>query len=665
MTDKIVRSLIEQARYISFDIFDTAVLRIVREPADLFDLVERWYRDSIGQLSFHFKAVRVESERLARERAWTQNGRTETTLDDIYQCMQEVFGVVHETAIALRDLEVATELKGCTRNDEIYAIYRGCLEVMRPILFISDMYLPLEIIRQMLHRCGYDRFQHLFVSSALGVTKSSGELYEYILKELACRPHEILHIGDHYDSDVIMARRYGLATHPYEKCDERMRRLDYRGRHRLQRCTSAEEGAGSVEASIYAATILRCLLGHRSPRHIESDEPFWYEFGYIAAGPLFFGFVGWLLARAVEDRVERLYFLSRDGQILKRIYDHLSPLVENAPPSEYLYASRRALNVPAITELNERTIDFLVSGTSILRVAQFLRRLGLDPTVFTQTVREVGFSGLDQRVRTGADYATLRLLFRSIADDISRVAIEERALVLDYFRRVGILDRQRIGIVDIGWHGTLQSSISTLLGLSGRETQIKGYYLGTFSPARAAYERGHEMAAYLCEYGEPESRHAVIKLCVELFEFLHLAPHGSVLRFAARNGDIAPILEENDLERSKMAKAAAVQRGAVDFVSDFGAAWQQFRFLSISPDLALQPIREVLQDPTLMEAVMLGDLQHAEGFGNVYEQRYIAKPPELLTAVINPRSLFDRYRQAFWKTGYLKRLRSLGGFIEG
>lgn len=58
MTDKIVRSLIEQARYISFDIFDTAVLRIVREPADLFDLVERWYRDSIGQLSFHFKAVR-------------------------------------------------------------------------------------------------------------------------------------------------------------------------------------------------------------------------------------------------------------------------------------------------------------------------------------------------------------------------------------------------------------------------------------------------------------------------------------------------------------------------------------------------------------------------------------------------------------------------------
>lgn len=383
----------------------------------------------------------VESERLARERAWTQNGRTETTLDDIYQCMQEVFGVVHETAIALRDLEVATELKGCTRNDEIYAIYRGCLEVMRPILFISDMYLPLEIIRQMLHRCGYDRFQHLFVSSALGVTKSSGELYEYILKELACRPHEILHIGDHYDSDVIMARRYGLATHPYEKCDERMRRLDYRGRHRLQRCTSAEEGAGSVEASIYAATILRCLLGHRSPRHIESDEPFWYEFGYIAAGPLFFGFVGWLLARAVEDRVERLYFLSRDGQILKRIYDHLSPLVENAPPSEYLYASRRALNVPAITELNERTIDFLVSGTSILRVAQFLRRLGsIQPfsrrlserSVFpvsisgcgrALTMRHYGFSSdrspttsVALRSRSGPSFLTIFVVWGSLID---------------------------------------------------------------------------------------------------------------------------------------------------------------------------------------------------------------------------------------------------------
>lgn len=662
---KTVRSLVEQAGFVSFDVFDTAVLRIVKEPTDLFDLVERWYRTTVGPLTFRLKEVRIESERLARERAWVRNGRTETTLDEIYQCMQEAFGAAHETAMALKDLEIATELKGCTRNDEIYAIYRDCLETMKPILFVSDMYLPSEVIRQILHRCGYERFQRLFVSSALGVTKSSGDLYDYMLKELACRPQEILHIGDHYDSDVTVAKRYGLATYFYEKCGERVRRLDPHRRHRLQRCASPAAGEGSVEASIYVATILRCLLANGSTPHEGSDDLFWYEFGYISAGPLLFGFIGWLLMRAVEDQAETLYFLSRDGHILKRIYDQLSQRVKHAPPSEYLYASRRALNVPAITELDERTMNFLVSGTSILRVAQFLERIGLDPSFFTGTVREAGFSSLDQQVRTGADYAKLRILFRSITDEIGRVAAEERPFILDYFRRMGILDRKRIGIVDIGWHGTLQNSIGTLLSLSGRKADIKGYYLGTFSPARAMRDRGQEMAAYLCEYGEPESRHAVIKLCVELFEFLHLAPHGSVLRFAARNGHVAPVLEENDLERPKMNKASAVQRGVLDFVKDFEVAWQQFRFLSIPPDLALQPIREVLRDPTLTEAVMLGDLEHAEGFGNVYEQRYIAKPPGLLTAFIKPRSLFDRYRQAFWKTGYMKRLRSFGGLVGG
>lgn len=411
------------------------------------------------------------------------------------------------------------------------------------------------------------------------------------------------------------------------------------------------------------ATVLRRLLVNGSIRHEGSDDPFWYEFGYISAGPLFFGFIGWLLARAVEDRVETLYFLSRDGQILKRVYDYVSPWVEHAPPSEYLYASRRALNVPAITELDERTLDFLVSGTSILRVTQFLERLGLDPSLFTGAVREAGFSGLDQRVRTGTDYVRLRTLFRSIADEIRHVAVGERSILLDYFRHVGILEKKRIGIVDIGWHGTLQNSISTLLSLSGRKAEIRGYYLGTFSPARAMCERGQEMAAYLCEYGEPESRHAMIKLCVELFEFLHLAPHGSVLRFARRNGHVAPVLEENDLEKPKMAKSCAVQRGALDFVKEFGAVWQQFRFLNMSPDLALQPLMEVLRDPTVTEAVRLGDLEHAEGFGNVYQQRYIAKPPGALTALINPRSLVDRYRQAFWKTGYMKRLRSFGGLV--
>lgn len=663
--DEVVRSLVEQAGYVSFDVFDTAVLRIVKEPADLFDLVERWYRTTVGPLTFRFRVVRVESERLARERVWTRNSCTETTLDEIYECMEEVFGVAHETAMVLKDLEVATELKGCTRNDEVHAIYRYCLEIMRPIVFVSDMYLPLEVVRQILHKCGYERFRYLFVSSALKATKSSGDLYECILKELACRPEEILHIGDRYDSDVTMARRYGLATYLYEKCGERVRRLDHTKRHRLQRCASPGVGEGSVEASIYVATILRRLLMNRSTRPEESDDPFWYEFGYISAGPLFFGFTNWLLARAVEDRVETLYFLSRDGQILKRVYDHLSPWVEHAPPSEYLYASRRALNVPAITEIDERTMDFLVGGTSILRVTQFLERLGLDPSLFTRAVREAGFSSLDQWVRTGADYARLRTLFRSIADEIRQVAVGERPFILDYFRRVGILDRKRIGIVDIGWHGTLQDSISTLFSLSERKIEIKGYYLGTFSKARAVCERGQEMAAYLCEHGEPESRHAIIKLCVELFEFLHLAPHGSVLRFALRNGHVGPVLEENDLEQSRVAKASAVQRGALDFVQDFGAAWQQFRFLKISPDLALHPIGEVLRDPTLTEAMMLGDLEHAEGFGNVYEQRYIAKPPGLLTALINPRSLFDRYQQAFWKTGYTKRLLSFGGLVGG
>lgn len=146
-----------------------------------------------------------------------------------------------------------------------------------------------------------------------------------------------------------------------------------------------------------------------------------------------------------------LYFLSRDGQILKRIYVHLSSWVECAPPSEYLYASRRALNIPAITDLDERIVDFLVSGTSILRVVQFLERIGLDSRLFTGAVREAGFSSPDQRVRTGADYAKLRTLFRSIADEIRHVAVGERSVILDYFRHVGILEKKRIGIVDIGW----------------------------------------------------------------------------------------------------------------------------------------------------------------------------------------------------------------------
>jgi predicted HAD superfamily hydrolase len=324
-----------------------------------------------------------------------------------------------------------------------------------------------------------------------------------------------------------------------------------------------------------------------------------------------------------------------------------------------MYASRRALNLPAIIELDDNTLDFLVSGTSILKVAQFIERLGFDSARYVDKISEAGFSHKDNKILTGRDYRNLRKLFALLADDIKEKASSERAYLHEYFDNVGLFNGKNIGVVDIGWHGTLQHSIQKLLQIFGKKAHIKGYYLGTFHKAKELLDAGQSMSAYLCEFGRPEFFHKIIKYCVEIFEFIHIAPHGSVINFERVNGTIQPIFDRDDQESRKIAKAQTVQTGALDFIEDLLKTWKHFQFLQMSKETAIRPISRVLRNPTYTEAVLLGDLEHAEGFGDVYIKRFIAKPPPLLSVLSNPYTFLNGYKEAFWRRGYWKRCFSL------
>lgn len=651
-----LRSLIDNSTYVSFDIFDTAVTRSVLKPVDVFTLVEKIFRERGNKPKFDYKTVRLKSERKAREKAWLIKNCAETTLDEIYLCMGEDFGIDRISAEKLKKIELDVEMKICTQNKFIHELYTYCLGKNKIVIFVSDMYLPLDIVNLILENTGYSTFHKIFLSSSLGLTKSKGELYTYLLDELKCKPREILHIGDNYDADIKTAKKYGITTYYYEKCLDRA----LRGRSlRNNLFNEIIKSKNTIEETVYLATIINQSCSHLTPEKESFKYDFWYNFGYCYVGILFFAFNCWLLEQAKKDKIEKLFFLSRDGYVIRKAYDLISQAFEYAPQSEYMYASRRALNLPAIIKLDDNTLDFLVSGTSILRVGQFLERLGFDPLQFGNIISKAGFSHKDNKIITGRDYRRLRKLFALLGDDIKKKASSERTYLFEYFSSIGLFKGNNIGIVDIGWHGTLQHSIQKLLQIFGKEAHIKGYYLATFRKAKELQDAGQNMSAYLCELGQPEYFHKIIKYCVEIFEFLHIAPHGSVIGFERVNGAVKPIFDQDDQESKKIAKARTVQKGALDFIEDLLKTWKHFQFLKISKKTAIKPLSRVLRNPTYREAVFLGDLEHAEGFGDVYIKRFIAQPPPLRTILAHPYSFLNRYKEAFWRSGYRKRCFSL------
>jgi predicted HAD superfamily hydrolase len=649
-----LHKLIEQAEWLSLDIFDTAVLRAVPRPVDVFEVVNARFEPQA--LGFAYPQARIAAEAKAREEVWRSLGRVEIVLDEIYAILKREHPSSGAIVKELQAAELAAELALALRNPFIHAAYRHALNSGKPVIFASDMYLPETVVRQILDIGGYSDYERLYLSSTLGMTKAAGTLYERIIAETPCRPAAILHIGDNEQSDVRMARRHGLTAYHYRKCLDRALRSP--GLRKAQR-RALKAHRRDARRSIHLGTV---LTRYAIPENMQQDsvqEDFWYELGYRQVGLLFLGFCRWLIHQALTDRVEKLYFLSRDGFILKQVYDLLSQKIEHAPPSVYLYASRRALNVPGITELDAPTMDFLVGGTSTLRVEQFIGRLGLRATDFAAEIRAAGFDDATHRVVNGRDYAMLRDLYQRIFPAIRQVALAEQEHLYDYLQTTGILQAGKIGLVDIGWHGTLQHSLNRLIEATGRSIDITGYYLGTFQKARLFAEAGQRMASYICKQAEPVELYDKVKLSVEIFEFIHMAPHGSVIKFEQTEQGIAPVFEVNDQDPAKLAKVAAVQQGALDFVSDSAHAWRELGFLELSPELAIEPLADLLAKPTHREAVLLGDLEHAEGFGDVYVKRHIARPPEWLHILINPLGLASGYRRAFWRRGYLKRLWSL------
>jgi hypothetical protein len=306
--------------------------------------------------------------------------------------------------------------------------------------------------------------------------------------------------------------------------------------------------------------------------------------------------------------------------------------------------------------VDEEALDFLVSGTSRMSPRQFLGRIDINIDDHPQAVARIGFASPDEIVEGALGYGRLRALLRELGDVLLERAKSELDALRQYFGEAGLLDGGHVAIVDLGWHGTLQNAMDRLIKRMGATTTLTGYYMGTFPPAKRYAERGQVMRGYLCEEGNPVARYQAIRTSVELFEWVFSAPHGSVCNFRTGGARVEPVFADFTFESERWAAASAMQAGALRFIDDYTGLWRDQTLPVVPPDEAVRNFRAALARPTPEEAMRLGSLQHAEGFGRVAVPRYIGTPPGSLWNPFSYPALVRGYRSTFWRPGYLRNL---------
>ena len=194
MQDRIVGKVIQRkdivqifSRYdvISFDIFDTLLIRPYDKPTDLFEELEKRY------FMPGFARARVEAEQRAREKYILQE---DVTLVQIYEMIDAVY-------LTMSERETALERAVVRANKIIKILYDEAVRLGKHIVIVSDMCLTKDFLKTILWDNGYSVFEKVYVSSETGHTKASGNMYQYVLNDFGCKAEEILHIGDNFVSD--------------------------------------------------------------------------------------------------------------------------------------------------------------------------------------------------------------------------------------------------------------------------------------------------------------------------------------------------------------------------------------------------------------------------------------------------------------------------------
>lgn len=630
----------QSAAIVSFDVFDTLLVRFFGDPADLFAALAERIAPAAAAA---FARERVAAEQRARANA-AARGEREVTLAGIYRELKQAWAA-HGPAHAL-DLDQAareeTDLElRCVRADpQVAAAFRALVAAGRRVVLVSDMYLPAECVERMLARCGIAGFERLYLSSEIMVAKGDGSVWPYLRAASGLAPDAgIVHLGDNPQSDGETARGFGVVPFLLVPPGER-------------RVTSRFAQRGHWLADSFASLLRQELVARRGEPGL---DPYWLAIAYLVVAPAALGMAGHVRRVARAHGTDRIFFLARDGLIFQKAYE-AAWRPPDALPSRYVWCSRRCVNFANISALDEASLDFLASGGSISPEA-YLRRIDLDPA--DPAIRPVltrFFPDPSQPVRTAGGRTALRAMFAALAGPILAQAAVEREALMAHLDGIGLYDGPGPGpgiVVDLGWHGSLQRSLM-LLGRarSGVLPRLAGAYLGTFErQVRTVAGAPLETSGWLFNAGLPRDSVARFTRSVETAELLFSAPEPGI-RCVRRQGigtEPVRIVEPQEADRLRL---AAIFHDAVAKCAEALRPVLVDGHVDALASLTLRGFDALLGDPAPEDVAHFGGVAHAEGFGIAHYRPIIpAVPPSS-----NAKARLDALDASFWRRGFLRSL---------
>ncbi|MCW5556353.1 MAG: hypothetical protein KIT22_00660 [Verrucomicrobiae bacterium] len=174
-------------------------------------------------------------------------------------------------------------------------------------------------------------------------------------------PSEVLHMGDNQQSDFLIPRRLGIRAQLFTK-------------------TKLTRAEANVSRTDNHALAMNHIAGAMRAGRLSVDPGDNVGINELVSqfiGPFAMGFACWVLRRAQEGGVKRLYFMSRDCQLVCKIARELAPQFGGID-CQYLYVSRQALYLPSTESVSIEGMPWMRRDFETPRLRNLLAKLELE-----------------------------------------------------------------------------------------------------------------------------------------------------------------------------------------------------------------------------------------------------------------------------------------------
>lgn len=536
-----LKDKIDKADIVSFDIFDTLIMRKVFSPEDVFRLLGEKVRAEL-KLDCEISYIRAQVAAKCGPYA---------NINEIYEQIKKCMNLTDENISDIMKMEKDIDIDLCIVRRDIADLYEYCLTCGKKVYFISDMYYTIQDIKRILDKCGVTvpDDEYIWISCEKKADKVSGSLWEKYFK-LVGKGNKCLHIGDNKTCDVKNPVRYGIDSY-YVMSDKDM----LMNSSMAELASDVNTVSDSICLGLVAAKLFNspfALCSTKGKVSFEDSE----IYGYCVYGPLLEKFLIWLYYNSRKDEIDKLLFFARDGYFLEKDYTMVAELLDDGYEQEWCYLpiSRRLIYIATME--NEDDFNRVVAFPYVGTFADYMK------SRFEIIVTDETSEYNDRQINAVGDSKNILKWIQPYKDKIMEQAKKERKNYLAYLTSDGDMKKGlSYGTVDLGYYGTNQYYLQRLTGI-----KTKGYCFYACLSKDNIYNNEITMDGCF-QYGDDYTAEKSIASNKNMYiETFITVPHG-MIRYIDDRGNA--VCQPDRKSQKNFNVKEKVNCGVVDFINDY------------------------------------------------------------------------------------------------